>query len=99
MDDPCPPGLTREQACNRYCDLYTQACSSLAPVPYDYASASDCSNVCYDSDWDIGTISQPNSIMCRCQHAQFAVTRGVTPHCYHSARIPTMTGGCEVPAP
>jgi hypothetical protein len=98
MGDVCPTGLSREQACNAYCALYTEACGDF-PDAYDYQGPADCSLFCYDSDWEIGTISQPDSIMCRCNHSNLALLRGKTPHCYHAARVPSMTGGCEIPPP
>jgi len=94
-EDVCPSNVTPEQACDNYCALYTEACGNFPT--YDYAGATDCSTICQSSGWPIGTIAQPNSVLCRCNHSYKAKVFQQDPHCFHAARVPQKTGGCEIP--
>ena len=96
----CASGETREQACADYCNLYYRACygfqdPSLQDV-YTYSGELNCTDVCNDSIWPIGDITEKGSVLCRCYHAYRALTEGKTPHCYHSAEVPSMEGGCAL---
>jgi hypothetical protein len=89
----CETNQSREEACANYCNLYFDACSDFAGV-YTYTDALGCTDVCNDSDWPIGDITQKGSVLCRCYHAYRALTEGQTPHCYHAAEVPSMPNGC-----
>lgn len=88
----------REQACLDYCTLYTTVCAG--HPANDYVDAIDCANFCLDSSWPIGDLASvvPGTVTCRYFHAGLAKDQGLTPHCYHAARVPTM-GGCQVITP
>jgi hypothetical protein len=85
----------REQACGDYCTLYTSVCAG--HPANDYKDLFDCANFCLDSDWPVGDLASvvPGTVTCRYFHAGLAKDQGLTPHCYHAARVPTM-GGCQV---
>jgi hypothetical protein len=89
----CETNQTREEACANYCNLYFDACSDFTGV-YTYTDALGCTDVCNDSDWPIGNITEKGSVLCRCYHAYRALTEGQTPHCYHAAEVPSMPNGC-----
>jgi hypothetical protein len=91
----CETNQSREEACANYCDLYATACGNFAGV-YTYTDVLGCTDVCNDSDWPIGTISEKGSVLCRCYHAYRALTEGQTPHCYHAAEVPSMASGCAL---
>jgi hypothetical protein len=95
----CPDNVDLETACAQYCDAYTEACADFTPAngeaPYDYASSTDCAVFCFQqSGWAVGTNSTVDTVKCRCFHSVLALTQGVTPHCFHAARVPTL-GGCQ----
>jgi hypothetical protein len=96
--DVCPDNLSKEDLCLNYCDTYTRACGTYQAGglrPYlPYENSADCAQYCFlQSGWEVGTISQANSILCRCWHAVAAATAGPDPHCFHAAREPM--GGCQ----
>lgn len=88
----------REQACLDYCTLYTTVCAG--HPANDYKDSFDCANICLDADWPVGDLASvvPGTVTCRYFHAGLAKDQGLTPHCYHAARVPTM-GGCQVTTP
>ena len=89
----CETNQTREEACANYCNLYFDACNDFTGV-YTYTDALGCTDICNDSDWPIGNITEKGSVLCRCYHAYRALTEGQTPHCYHAAEVPSMPNGC-----
>jgi hypothetical protein len=95
----CPDTTLLEVACGKYCTAYKQACGNFGQAeggPYDYTSEVECGTFCSaTSQWALGTISTPDSVMCRCYHSVLAMRMGQTPHCFHAARTPTMAGGCQ----
>jgi len=82
-----------EEACGAYCANYEQSCGDY-PLAYTYADINDCTQICNNSSWPVGNITEKGSILCRCYHATLALNNGVTPHCYHAAAVPSMEGGC-----
>lgn len=80
--------LARENQCSEYCDLFAANCASMLAA--NYGSRDDCVLTCGEADWPLGdSISTPNSVRCRREHALYARTLGNAPlHCGHAARDP-----------
>jgi hypothetical protein len=91
----CEANQSREEACGNYCQMYSDACSDFTGV-YTYTDVLNCTDICNNSDWPIGNITEKGSVLCRCYHAYRALTEGQTPHCYHAAEVPSMANGCAL---
>jgi hypothetical protein len=94
----CPLPTDKESACLAYCQIYMSTCSETTANTYKDAVGEDCLGVCYASDWPVGnSYTEKSSITCRCAHAYLAqTTQQLTPHCFHSAEVPSMgPAGCQ----
>lgn len=91
--ESCPDTTDKEEACGAYCSLFTTVCENVelgGMRAYDYEGSADCFNRCFaDPTWEVGTVADGNTVMCRCGHSFLALTQGTNPHCFHARREPT----------
>lgn len=91
--DSCPETTDKEEACIAYCELFTEICEAIEGGglrAYDYENQLDCVERCVgEAAWEVGTLTNGDTVMCRCLHSYLAATQGANTHCYHARREPT----------